>query len=62
MPKRSIEVSIELSDAADVKRIAGALRLLRLYAEQQGHSEIIDFADEVEEALQNVDITTKTFF
>jgi hypothetical protein len=62
MPKRSIEVNIELSDAADVKRIAGAIRLLRLYAEQQGHSEIIEFTDEVEEALQNVDITTKTFF
>jgi hypothetical protein len=57
----NIEVNIELSDAADVKRIAAAIRLLRLYAEEQEHSAVITFANEAEEALQNIDITTKKY-
>jgi len=63
MPKTDMlpdaELSIELSDAADVKRLAGALALLRQYALEQGDDEVLNLVSDCEEALQNLDKDTQ---
>jgi len=54
-----VELNIELSDAADVKRLAGALALLRIYASANGDDEVLTLVSDCEEALQNLDKDTR---
>jgi len=54
-----IELHINLSDAADVQRLAGALALLKTYAEYHGDKKVLNYVSECEEALQNLDKDTE---